>query len=188
MKMMKSVLAVIMAVCLMMGLAVSAYATEVTATSEATTAQVATEENVVDAAAAATEETVGVEEEAAESDDAVIDFDDLQEAAGETEAVVEDGAAEEEHDHDHETETTGTTEKKPLKVVVIILQVIASLALILVVLAQSGKESGLSGALSGNSDSYMNKSGAAGLDKKLAKATKWVALVWVLLTLVLFLM
>ena len=65
------------------------------------------------------------------------------------------------------------------------LEVIASLALILVVLFQSGKESGLSGALAGGSDTYLSKNKMGGLDKKLAACTKWVALVWVLLTLVL---
>ena len=70
-----------------------------------------------------------------------------------------------------------------LKIVLIVLEVIASIALILVVLLQSGKEAGLSGAISGNSDSYLSKNGKAGLDKKLAKWTKWIALVWILLTL-----
>lgn len=72
-----------------------------------------------------------------------------------------------------------------VKIILTVLEVIASVALIVVVLFQSGKESGLSGALSGNSDSYMNKGGMGGLDKKLASATKWIALVWIVLTLVL---
>lgn len=72
-----------------------------------------------------------------------------------------------------------------VKIVLTVLEVIASVSLILVILFQSGKESGLSGAISGNSDSYMNKSNMGGLDKKLASATKWIALVWVLLTLAL---
>ena len=74
-----------------------------------------------------------------------------------------------------------------IKIILTVLEVIASLVLILVVMFQSGKESGLSGALSGNSDSYLSKSGK-GLDKVLAKATKWVALVWLLLTLTLSLL
>ena len=69
------------------------------------------------------------------------------------------------------------------KIILTVLEVIASVVLAVVVLVQSGKEAGLSGAISGNTDSYLNKSGAASLDKKLAKATKWIALVWVLLTL-----
>ena len=69
------------------------------------------------------------------------------------------------------------------QIILVVLEVIASIALIAVVLMQSGKEAGLSGALAGNSDSYMNKSKMGGLDKKLAKITKWVALVWIGLTL-----
>ena len=75
-----------------------------------------------------------------------------------------------------------------LKTIVIVLEVIASVLLIAVVLLQSGKEAGLSAAIAGNSDSYMNKSKNGGLDKKLAAATKWVALVWILLTLALSLL
>ena len=72
-----------------------------------------------------------------------------------------------------------------LKIVLIVLEVIASLALIVIVLFQSGKEAGLSGAVAGGSDTYLSKNKGASLDKKLASATKWVALAWVLLTLVL---
>ena len=72
-----------------------------------------------------------------------------------------------------------------IKVILIVLEVLASIALIGVVLLQSGKEAGLSGAIGGNNDSYMNKSKMGGLDKKLAKITKWVALVWILVTLAL---
>lgn len=75
-----------------------------------------------------------------------------------------------------------------LKIILIVFEVICSIALILVVLLQSGKEAGLSGAISGNSDSYLSKSGKGGLDKLLAKSTKWIALAWVVLTLVLSLM
>ena len=72
-----------------------------------------------------------------------------------------------------------------LVTILTILEVIASVGLIVVVLLQSGKEAGLSGALSGNNDSYMNKSKHGGMDKMLASITKWVALAWVLLTLAL---
>ena len=73
-----------------------------------------------------------------------------------------------------------------IKVVLTVVEALASIALILVVLLQSGKEAGL-GAIAGNSDSYMNKSKLGGLDKKLAAATKWIALFWIVLTLVLVL-
>ena len=70
-----------------------------------------------------------------------------------------------------------------MQIALIVLEVIASLALILVVLFQSGKEDGLSGAISGNAESYMNKGNRSNLDAKLASATKWIAIVWILVTL-----
>ena len=75
-----------------------------------------------------------------------------------------------------------------MKIALTILEVIASVALTVIVLIQSGKEAGLSGAIAGNSGSYMSKSGKGGLDKMLAKSTKWVAMVWVVLTLALSLL
>ena len=72
-----------------------------------------------------------------------------------------------------------------VKIILTVLEVIASVALIAVVLLQSGKEAGLSGALAGNNESYMYKSKLGGLDKMLAKITKWVALAWIVLTLIL---
>ena len=71
------------------------------------------------------------------------------------------------------------------KTILIILEALCSVALIGVVLLQSGKEAGLSGALSGASDSYLNKNKKGNLDQMLASSTKWIALAWILLTLVL---
>jgi len=70
-----------------------------------------------------------------------------------------------------------------LETILIVLEAICSVALIAVVLMQSGKEAGLSGALSGSSDSYLSKNKKGNLDAMLASSTKWIALVWVLLTL-----
>lgn len=67
----------------------------------------------------------------------------------------------------------------------VILQVLASIAVIAVVLTQSGKESGLSGAIGGGSETYMGKGKATTLDRKLAAATKWIIVAWVVLTLIL---
>ena len=72
-----------------------------------------------------------------------------------------------------------------LETVLIVLEAICSLTLIVIILLQSGKESGLSGALSGTSNSYLSKNKNGGLDQILATSTKWVALVWILLTLAL---
>ena len=71
-----------------------------------------------------------------------------------------------------------------METVLIILQALCSIAVIGVIMFQSGKEAGLSGALSGNSDSYLSKNGG-GLDKKLAASTKWIAGLWLFLTLML---
>ena len=70
-----------------------------------------------------------------------------------------------------------------LETILIVLEAICSVALIAVVLMQSGKEAGLSGALSGSSDSYLSKNKKGNLDAMLASSTQWIALAWVLLTL-----
>ena len=72
-----------------------------------------------------------------------------------------------------------------LETILIVLEAICSIALIGVVLFQSGKEAGLSGALAGSSDNYLNKSKKGNLDSILASSTKWIAAVWIVLTLVL---
>ena len=66
-----------------------------------------------------------------------------------------------------------------------VIQVLLSLALVAIVMLQSGKSAGLSGAISGAADTFLSKNKAKTIDAKLAKATKWVAILWVLLTLVL---
>ncbi len=66
-----------------------------------------------------------------------------------------------------------------------VIQVLLSLCLIAIVMLQSGKSAGLSGAIAGAADTFLSKNKAKSMDAKLAKATKWVAIVWVLLTLAL---
>lgn len=73
-----------------------------------------------------------------------------------------------------------------IKTVLTIVQLVISVVMIVVVLMQSSNESGL-GAIAGNNESYMGKSGSS-TEKKLATATKWIAVVWVLMTLVLCLL
>ena len=72
-----------------------------------------------------------------------------------------------------------------LEIILTILVAVTSAALILVVLLQSGKEAGLSGALAGGSETYMSKNKKGSLDQILARSTKWIALVWIVLTLLL---
>ena len=70
-------------------------------------------------------------------------------------------------------------------IAITVVQLLAALVLILIILFQSGKSQGLSGAIGGIADSYMSKGQARTIDAKLAKATKWVGAVFIVLTLVL---
>ena len=74
---------------------------------------------------------------------------------------------------------------KALQIILTILQLISGLAVTIVVLLQSGKSAGLSGAIAGGADTFLSKGKAQSMDAKLAKATKWFALAFVLLTLIL---
>lgn len=72
-----------------------------------------------------------------------------------------------------------------LTLVITIVQLLACVVLIGVVLLQSGKTAGLTGVIGGGSDTYLAKNKSKTLDSKLARATKWVAIVFAVLTLVL---
>lgn len=72
-----------------------------------------------------------------------------------------------------------------LHTILTVIQVIASLGLVAIVMFQSGKSAGLSGAIAGSSEGFMSKNKASTLDGKLAKLTKWIAGVFLLLTFVL---
>ena len=70
-----------------------------------------------------------------------------------------------------------------LETILSVLVALASIAVIGVVLLQSGKKAGLSGAIAGGSETYMSKTKNSGLDQMLATSTKGIALVWVILVL-----
>ncbi len=72
-----------------------------------------------------------------------------------------------------------------LTLVITILQLLCGLAIILVVLFQSGKSAGLSGSIGGVADSFLAKNKAKTMDAKLARATKWVGAVFLILTFIL---
>ena len=69
------------------------------------------------------------------------------------------------------------------KTILIALEAICSLALIVVVLLQESKEDGLSGALSGSGETYLGKNKNGSKEQILSNATKWIGIVWVVLTL-----
>ena len=70
-----------------------------------------------------------------------------------------------------------------LNMILTVLQVLCGLAVIAVVMLQSGRSAGLSGAIAGGADTFLSKNKAKSVDAKLAKMTKWVAILWILLTL-----
>ena len=72
-----------------------------------------------------------------------------------------------------------------LTIILTVLQLLSGLAVTVVVLMQSGKSAGLSGAISGGAETFLSKGKAKTLDAKLARMTKWFALVFVILTLIL---
>ncbi len=72
-----------------------------------------------------------------------------------------------------------------LELILTIIQLISGLAVTVIVLMQSGKSAGLSGAIAGGAETFLSKGKAKTLDAKLAKVTKWFGLVFVVLTLVL---
>ena len=72
-----------------------------------------------------------------------------------------------------------------MKTAIVIVDLLICLILVIVVIFQSGKTSGLSGALSGSSDTFLSKNKSKTMDARLARATKWIAGLFVVLTLVL---
>ena len=72
-----------------------------------------------------------------------------------------------------------------ITIILTVLQVLSGIAVTAIVLMQSGKSAGLSGAISGGAETFMSKGKAKTLDAKLARATKWVGAVFLVLTFVL---
>ena len=75
-----------------------------------------------------------------------------------------------------------------LKLVLTVVDVIAAVFLTAVIMLQSGKSAGLSGAISGGADTFLSKNKAKSWDAKLARWTKWVAIGFMVLSLVIGLM
>jgi len=74
-----------------------------------------------------------------------------------------------------------------VKTIFVIIQLLLSVVLICVIVLQSGKNSGLS-AFTGANESYLAKNAAKSRDARLANATKWIAGVFVALTVILNIM
>ena len=75
-----------------------------------------------------------------------------------------------------------------MKIALIIVQLLCGIFLIGIIMLQSGKSSGLSGVIGGNSDSFSFKAKSKTWDARFARWTQWVALAFVLLTFILVLL
>lgn len=71
-----------------------------------------------------------------------------------------------------------------MQLAVTIVQVLLCVAIVVIVTLQSGENQGL-GVIAGGDNNFMNKTKGKSLDAKLTKATKWVALVFAVLTVAL---
>ena len=74
------------------------------------------------------------------------------------------------------------------QIVLSIVYFIVAIGLIAVVMLQSGKSAGLSGAIAGGAETFLSKNKAKSADARLARMTKWIAIVFMILTLVLCLL
>ena len=70
------------------------------------------------------------------------------------------------------------------QIVLSVIYFVVALVLIAVVMLQSGKSAGLSGAIAGGADTFLSKNKAKSADARLARLTKWIAIVFMVLTLV----
>ena len=70
------------------------------------------------------------------------------------------------------------------QLVLSIIYFVIALALIAIVMLQSGKSAGLSGAIAGGADTFLSKNKAKSADARMAKMTKWVAILFLVLTMV----
>lgn len=71
-----------------------------------------------------------------------------------------------------------------LKIVLTVVYIIVSIALVILVLMQEGKSAGL-GAISGAAETYWGKNKGRSMEGTLVKITKWLAVAFILLSVVL---
>lgn len=62
--------------------------------------------------------------------------------------------------------------------------IIVSLAIIFAVLFQQGRRAGINGAISGGADTFLSKTKARTVDAKLARGTKYIAILFFVLAIV----
>lgn len=72
-----------------------------------------------------------------------------------------------------------------LKIVLMIIYAVVCLALTVIVLMQEGKQAGLSGSVSGAAETYWGKNKGRSMEGKLEKITKYLAVGFIILSLIL---
>ena len=73
------------------------------------------------------------------------------------------------------------------QIVLSIIYFVVALALVAIVMLQSGKSAGLSSVF-GGSDTFLSRNKAKTFDARLARLTKWIAIVFMVLTVVICLL
>lgn len=72
-----------------------------------------------------------------------------------------------------------------LKVILTVIFLIVSLALVVIVLLQEGKTAGLTGSISGAAETFWGKNKGRSIEGKLEKITKYAAILFMVLALLL---
>jgi len=72
-----------------------------------------------------------------------------------------------------------------LKIILTVIYAVLCLALTVIVLMQEGKSAGLSGSISGVAETYWGKNKGRSMEGKLEKLTKYLAIGFIILSLVL---
>ena len=71
-----------------------------------------------------------------------------------------------------------------LEIILGALVIVVSLAIIAAVLMQQGRRAGVNGVISGGADTFLSKNKARTLDAKLARWTKYIAILFFVLAIV----
>ncbi|NLM75986.1 MAG: preprotein translocase subunit SecG [Clostridiaceae bacterium] len=75
-----------------------------------------------------------------------------------------------------------------LTIIVNILYIIVCLAIVAIVLLQAGRSAGMSGTIAGGAETFFGKNKGRAYDAILSKYTGWVALLFVVISIVLVLL
>jgi len=82
-------------------------------------------------------------------------------------------------------ELLGGGKMAALKIILMVIYAVVCLALTVIVLMQEGKQAGLSGSISGAADTYWGKNKGRSMEGALEKITKYLAIGFIVLSLIL---